>query len=200
MGGIKIRGSEQSSCRRRFLPSPVSRNANIHHKRLEIQAQRQVNIARQNTRFWPSPCFSLSFFLHIYHTEMIIWSATCAFACPQFEWVTKLQFSWGTVHCYDENENDEVVGGRNALTVLWMMNWSDYRGSIITIVGLSGKPKLNDQRTSMPLHSKNARKSFSFKTNKFLQGEENWFWMKQMLWQLNSTLLFLLKTVSYIFF
>ena len=47
---------------------------------------------------------------------MIIWSATCAFACPQFEWVTILQFSWGTVHCYDEN--DEVVGGRNALAVM----------------------------------------------------------------------------------
>ena len=49
---------------------------------------------------------------------MIIGSATCAFACPQLECVTKLQFSWGTVHCYDENENDEVVGGRNALAVL----------------------------------------------------------------------------------
>jgi len=31
---------------------------------------------------------------------MIIWSITCAFACPQFEWVAKLQFSWETVHCY----------------------------------------------------------------------------------------------------
>ena len=64
VGGIKIRGSEQSSCRRRFLPSPVSRNANIHHKRLEIQAQRQVNIARQKTRFCPSPCFSWCFVLN----------------------------------------------------------------------------------------------------------------------------------------
>ena len=49
---------------------------------------------------------------------MIIGSATCAFACPQLECVTKLQFSWGTVYCNDENENDEVVGGRNALAVL----------------------------------------------------------------------------------
>ena len=152
----------------------------------------------QKTRFCPSSCFSLCFVLNKHlRTEMIIWSITYAFACPQFEWVAKLQFSWETVHCYDEN--DEVVGGRNALAVLWMMNWSDYRGSIITIVGLSGKPKLNDQRTSMPLHPKNARKPFSFKTNKFLQGQKNCFWIIQISWQYNRTLLFLLKNVSIIF-
>lgn len=136
----------------------------------------------KKTRFCPSSCFSLCFVLnkHLPYWEMIIRSATCAFACPQFEWVAKLQFSWETVHCYDEN--DEVVGGRNALAVLWMMNWSDYRGSIITIVGLSGKPKLNDQRTSMPLHPKNARKLFSFKTDRFLQGQKNWSWMKEISW------------------
>ena len=61
VGGIKIRGSEQSSCRRRFLPSPVSRNANIHHKRLEIQAQRQVNIARQKNKILPISLFFIVF-------------------------------------------------------------------------------------------------------------------------------------------
>ena len=57
-----------------------------------------------------------------------------------------------------DDENDDVVSG--AVAVLWMMNWSDYRPGIITIVGLSGKAKLNDQGAGMPLHSKNAMEYF----------------------------------------